>query len=145
MSHWLGFNILPFDWKLTPQAEIQLPIDLEDFARRLQAVYPAGEINVFNDENSITVRLYISTEQYGPWLVAKLSQDKNTILDVSAWPKPLAVKLILWYRQYISLKYRLFLIISDTGEGIELTEKTSPDDVESAYPPQWILQEWKDL
>jgi hypothetical protein len=145
MSHWLGFNILPFDWKLTPQAEIQLPVDLDDFAKRLQAIYPAGEVNVFNHESSTTIRLYISIEPSVPWMVAQLDQGKNTILDVSAWPKPLAVRLVLWYRQYINLKYPLFLIISDTGKGIELTENTSQQDVEDVYPPQWIMSEWNDL
>jgi hypothetical protein len=144
MSHRLGFDILPFDWKSTQQVEIQIPIDLDDFAHSLQAVYPAGEINLFKHEDSTTVRLYISVEQYGPWMVAQLAQGKNTILDVSAWPKLLAIKIILWYRQYINLKYPLFLIVSDTGEGIELRSDTSQQEIENVYPPQWVLQEWKE-
>jgi hypothetical protein len=145
MSHWLGFNVLPFDWRLTPQAEIQLPIDLDDFAQQLHAVYPAGEVNVFNDKTSITVRLEITTAWGDPWMLAQLDQGRNTILDIDAWPKPLAVRIILWYRQYVSLKYPLFLIVSDTGEGIELTKDTSPQDVENVYPSNWIIQEWKEL
>jgi hypothetical protein len=143
VSHWLGFYVLPFDWRLTSQAEIQLPINIDDFAQHLQAVYPAGEVRVVTVEGSTAVRLYITTEQLEPWVVGNLSQGKNTILDISAWPKPLAVRLILWYREYVSLKYPLFLVISDTGEGIELTGITSAQDIENLYPPQWVLKEWR--
>ena len=143
VSHWLGFHILPFDWRLSPQAEIQLPIDVGDFAKRLQAECLTGEVNVVNLEGSPVIRLYISVEQYGPWVVANLSQAKSTILNISAWPKPLAVRLILWYRHYVSQKYPLFLVVDPTGEGIELTESTSSQDIENLFPPDWILPEWR--
>jgi hypothetical protein len=142
MSHWYGFNILPFDWRATPKAEVQLPIDIDDFAQHLQAQCPTGEVNVFNQKDSSEVRLYITSEQYGPRLVANLRLDKNTILDISAWPKPLAVRLILWYRKYVNLKCRLFIVESIDGDTIELTENTSQQDVENHFPHNWELAEW---
>jgi hypothetical protein len=117
---------------------------VSDFTKRLQTQCPTGEVRVVKHEGSVEIILYISVEQHGPWVVASLSHDNSTIFEISAWPKSLAVKLILWYRQYIGHSYPLFLVVYPTGEGIELTVNTSPQDIENLFPPEWILAEWKD-
>lgn len=117
-----------------------MPIDVDDFAQRLQAECPSGEITIVNHEGSTVVRLYVLTEQNDPWVVANLICGKPTQLEISAYPKSLAVQLILWYRHYLSLKYPLFLVVANDGDQIELTELTSAKDVEDHFPINWVYK-----
>ena len=138
MSQWLGFYILPFDWILDPESQyLELPIDMDDFAERIQAECPSGEVEFAKHENSVEVMLYVLTEQNDPWIAARLVTGKPTLLNISAYPKDLAVRLILWYRRYVDLKHPLFMVIADTGEQIELTEHTSAKEVEDHFPKNW--------
>jgi hypothetical protein len=50
MSSHLKFYLLPFNPRLAPEAKIQLPINLDDFAHQMQNQYPTGEININKTE-----------------------------------------------------------------------------------------------
>jgi len=133
MGNQLIFDILPFDPTVTPDAKIQLPIDLDDFARQLRDKWPTGEIHIDKSGGETEIRLYISTERYGPWIIAGFLENHSNFY-VAGWPKRMAKELIFWYRQYVSPKYPLFLVIPDSGYVAELTEHISLDDIENMYP-----------
>jgi hypothetical protein len=134
MSSDLIFYVLPFDPTLTSEAKIRLPFDLDDFAQRLGENFPDGELRIDKSEGNIHIRLYLQSEEYGTIVVANFVADESTILEISGWPKRMAKELILWYRQHVSQKYPLFLIVSGSGEMIKLTEHTSSEDIEKLYP-----------
>ena len=133
MSHELVFTILPFNPLITPDAKIQLPVDHDDLIRQLQRLWPSGEVTSFTSEGDTVIRLYIPTKREGNWNIASFLDDYS-IFEVSGWPKPAAKKIILWYRQYIPMRYPLFLVIPEDGSVTELTASTSSDDIDKLYP-----------
>ncbi|MEZ4668380.1 MAG: hypothetical protein R3E39_10735 [Anaerolineae bacterium] len=134
MSNKLMFYLLPFDPQVMKDAKIRLPINLSDFIEHLQKDFSTGKVTVDKLGEQTVIGLYITTEKNEPWVVANLTSKDNTVLEISGWPKGLAKKLILWYRQYIDKQYPLFLVVSFNGNVHELTEQTSPEDIESLYP-----------
>lgn len=133
MGNQLAFDILPFDPTVTPSARTQLPIDLENVAHELRTRWPNGQVRVTQIGEQPIVRLYISTEQEGPWVVAEYTENPS-FFWVSGWPKRIAKELILWYRHYVPMNYPLFLIIREDCFVTELTERTTLDDLENMYP-----------
>jgi hypothetical protein len=77
----------------------------------------------------------VLSEKYGLVGMANfVTGDGSPILEINGWPKSLATKLILWYRHYISPDYPLYLIVSGSGDMIELIAHTSLDEIEKMYP-----------
>ncbi|MCL4247415.1 MAG: hypothetical protein KJ065_04615 [Anaerolineae bacterium] len=133
MSSELVFTILPFDPWVTPGNEVRLPIDLDDFARQLQAKWPGSEIKIHRSEEGRIARLYVPTRTQGKWNIAGFEEDYSQ-LYVSGWPKSTAKEIILWYRHYVPICYRLFLVTPENDHAVELTENITLDDIEEMYP-----------
>jgi hypothetical protein len=133
MGNQLYFDILPFDPNVVLDAKIQLPIDLDDFAQQLRDKYLAGEVHIDKTEGKRNVTLSISTEKYGPWIVAGFIEN-HSYFYVSGWPKRMAKELILWYRHLVPMNYPLFLVIPEDGFVAELTAQTTLADIEKMYP-----------
>lgn len=141
MSNWYGFLVLPFDWRVAPQSKVQLPIDIDDFAQELRSQCPCGEVVIKRDKDSASVLLYVLVEPDDPWVAANLIYGENTQLEISAWPKKLAMQLIRWFRHYIDSNHPLFVVVLPDGTGtIELTDNTSQQDVEALYPARWVFK-----
>jgi hypothetical protein len=132
MSHWYGFYILPFDWRDTEQRRPKLPLDATKLAKQLQSQCPDGEVVVSNDAAQVLLYIQIATNE--PWVAAQFGADAPTILAVSAYPKWLAIKLILWYRRFVPAKYILFIMYHPDGTGFELTFTTSAEEIEQLFP-----------
>src|SRR5690348_15777895 len=98
MSHNYYFNIIPFNPSIIPNPQIPLPIDWDDFQRQLQIICPGSELRIGMTDGEPFLRLYITDEKIGPWIVAYFLEGYSVFL-VSLWPKRLAKELILWYRQ----------------------------------------------
>ena len=133
MGNRLTFDILPFDPIAAPATTIKLPIDLDDFAQQLQKKWPAGEVCVDKSSEGAVVRLNISIPEDERWIVAGFIENCSYFY-VSGWPKHIAKALILWYRQYVPLSYRLFLVVPETENVYELTANTTFDAIEEMYP-----------
>lgn len=71
MSNEIIFDILPFDPLIVPNRYVQLPIEVDDLARRLQVKLP--EVDVERLHGSI--RVYIQTEKYGPRVIAQFLES----------------------------------------------------------------------
>lgn len=133
MSNKLVFHILPFDPRTVLDSKLQLPIDLDDFARQLQDTWPTGEVHINRSDVGTNIRFYISTQEQGPWVVAAFTEYPSQ-LQVSGWPKRIAKEIIFWYRHYIPINHPLFLLIPESGYVTELTAYTTLDDIEHMYP-----------
>src|SRR5579862_4496287 len=115
MSHYLD-RVLPFD----PNASISeddfqrlardLAIDLEEFAQKLRIGWPQGRVDVFVSKNRVE------------WQIPEPRPDQNTpdggdgsltdgcIVEHYYFPLEVTAEFALWYRGYIPLKHRLFLM-----------------------------------
>lgn len=133
MSDELIFTILPFDPRVTPDNEVRLPIDLDNFTHQLREKWPNAEINIYKSEEGTIVRLYVSTRTQGEWNVAGFEENYSQ-LYVSGWPKPIAKEIILGYRHYVPTHNRLFLVTPENDYTAELTANTSLNDIEKMYP-----------
>lgn len=133
MSHELIFTILPFDPLIVPNLEIKLPIDVDDLANQFRKKFPDADVDIRQDNETTDIRVYISTEKQGPWIITEFSED-DSILHVNGWPKRIAKELVFWYRGHIPQTYPLFLVIADHGYVAELTASTTLDDIENMYP-----------
>ena len=127
------FDILPYNPITTPDAKIQLPIDLKDLTQQFRDKWPIGEIRLDKDLANPDVTLCIPIKNYGPRIVAGYIVNYSYFY-VSGWPKHIAKELIFWYRHYVPSVYPLFLIIPESGYITELPTNVTLDDIENMYP-----------
>jgi hypothetical protein len=139
MSNHLYFDILPFDPfdpTLMPNPRRLLPIDLREFAQKLREQFPDFVINEEMDNGESYITVSFDRELQDPYILARYLPEYCD-LNVSAWPKSKSKRLIFWYRQYISLDYRLFLINPEDGFVTEIKSGISLADIENLYPA-WV-------
>jgi hypothetical protein len=133
MSNPLMFDILPFDPTVIPNPEVRLPIDLDDLVQQLQENWPGGEVLVDKTEGDASIRLYVSIEDYGEWILGGFI-ERHSYFYVMGWPRRMAKDLIHWYRQYIPARITLYIVVSDVGNVTELKPDITLDDIEKLYP-----------
>ena len=138
MSSYQYFDILPFDSTVspdTPDTPAPVPIDLDDFAQRLQDQCPTGKIRIIGSGEETHIVLYISTEHEEDWVLFNFYLWENSpIVQISYWPNRFSKALVFWYRHYIPMHFPLFLVIPEKDYIAELTAQTSLDDIEQMYP-----------
>jgi hypothetical protein len=140
MGNLYYFDIVPFDPLIVPNVKVHLPIDFDDFVQQVRARWPIEEVRIHKTDEETSIDFYISTKRVGPWVMATFLEGWSDFC-VSVWPKSMAKEIILWYRQYIDLSYRLFMVIAAIGDVVELTAQTSTDDIEKMLASLTISDE----
>ena len=131
------FYILPHDPEIWAsindggeKLKSDLSVDLNDFSNELRELWPKAKVDLVTNENRREVR----------WQIPEPGPDScwgallyHSIVEIDSRPVDVVLQFVIWYRHYVPLVHRLFMMVPEGHSVIELTQHTSANDIKRTF------------
>ena len=123
------FFLAPVEPDKWSKKKSDLLIDFKWFRERLQDEWPLARIRIPGETKNILLWWQLPPEKDGNALTGGLQANKQ-IVSFETGPRRSFIKFVLWYRDFVSDTYQLFLFNDSQEAVLEITDDTLEKDIE---------------